>query len=97
MRLPGSGEADIGSSPNTMTSGDFDLDGNLDLAWGNGGDATVGVVLGHGTGTFGPYTAYVTGEVPTSIEAADLNGDGRPDLTLARTGAVSALLNTCLP
>jgi hypothetical protein len=36
---------------------------------------------------------------PQSVAAADLNGDGRPDLAVTTYGGVSVLLNTntCLP
>ncbi len=57
------------------------------------------VLLNLGNGTFAPASNYDAGLTPTSVAAADLNGDGRPDLavTSASSDTVTVLLNTCLP
>ena len=41
------------------------------------------------------YLTYATGLVPSGVTAADLNGDGRPDLVVANTGSdsLTILLN----
>ncbi|HST27144.1 MAG TPA: VCBS repeat-containing protein, partial [Rudaea sp.] len=40
--------------------------------------------------------AFATGEYPHSVVAADINGDGKPDVVVANTGngTISVLLNT---
>jgi hypothetical protein len=66
---------------------------------------SVGVLLGNGDGTFQPVVAYGSGGVETmSSVAADVNGDGRPDIVTSLCavsqpcgsgvdGAVGVLLN----
>jgi titin len=55
----------------------------------------VSVLLGDGTGGFGPHTDFATGSSPWQPAVGDLNGDGRPDLAVANSGShsVSVLLN----
>jgi hypothetical protein len=72
-----------------------DLNGDLkaDVAVTNEGSCTASVLLGRGDGTFAPKIDFGTGNIPRSIAAADLNGDGLPDLVVAAFGrnAVSIL------
>jgi hypothetical protein len=53
------------------------------------------VLLGNGDGTFNSARYYVAGSDPESIVAADVNGDGRPDLVSAntQTAELAVLLN----
>ena len=72
-------------------------DGKPDLVVTNQGN-TVSVLLGDGQGGFGAPTSYTTGYASrrrTVSAAADVNGDGKPDIVVAnRTdGTVSVLLN----
>jgi large repetitive protein len=47
-------------------------------------DATIGVLLGNGNGTFQPVVSYNSGGGGAySVVVADLNGDGKPDLAVA--------------
>ena len=49
--------------------------------------------------TFATQQTFATGSDPFSVTAADINGDGKPDLIVANDGSntVSVLLNTTAP
>lgn len=74
--------------------GDFNGDGNLDLAVTNSNDGNVSILLGNGDGTFGTSQDYGTGVGPEAVVIGDFNGDGVLDLAVADTldGSVSILL-----
>jgi len=81
--LPG-----LGGSPWDITSGDFDGDGNVDLAWVSHILSTkaVGFLRNEGTGipTFaGPEQMFVLGDFPRALVPTDLDGDGDLDLAVA--------------
>ncbi len=75
----------VGNSPVALTSGDFNNDGNIDLAVANNGDASVSILPGKGDGTF--QTQVVTNLTGTpqlsAIASGDFNGDAQRDLALA--------------
>ncbi|MEK6287034.1 MAG: VCBS repeat-containing protein, partial [Acidobacteriota bacterium] len=87
-----------GIQPISVAVGDFNSDGKLDLAVANYGfnGATVSILLGTGTGSFGARTDFVTGSGPASVAVGDFNGDGKLDLVVAnlRSNTVSILQNT---
>ncbi len=72
-----------GSVPMSVTPGDFNGDGKLDLAVANRVDNTVSVFLAKGDGSFQPAVSYPAGPSPRAVIAADLNGDKRDDLVVA--------------
>jgi hypothetical protein len=83
---------------------DVNGDGRPDLVVANGGASAVSVLLNTTTpgSTVPSFTAqqtFATGNAPTSVTVADLNGDGKLDLVVANGGAsaVSVLLNTTTP
>ncbi|PYL01437.1 MAG: hypothetical protein DME19_01680 [Verrucomicrobia bacterium] len=82
----------VGSSPYSVTAGDFNGDGKPDLALTTG----VGILLllGNGDGTFQIAVNYGAGSGPSSVSVGDFNGDGRADLAAANFGStnVSILL-----
>jgi FG-GAP-like repeat/FG-GAP repeat len=86
----------VGSRPESVTVGDFNGDGRLDLATVNSGTDTVAILLGLGDGTFqAPQDFGVPREGPGSITVGHFNGDGRPDLATANSfpfDSVSILL-----
>ena len=87
-----------------LTSGDFNKDGNTDIAIGNANVTNqVMVYVGNGDGTFQVRqdTQFPNNPVTVggAIVAADLNGDGNIDLVGGSyvSNSVFALLNTGLP
>jgi trimeric autotransporter adhesin len=83
-----------GNTPTAIATGDFNGDGNLDLAIPNGNSNTVTILLGNGNGTFTAAASPATGNSPSSLVVGDFNGDGKPDLavTNATDNTVTILL-----
>src|SRR5207253_3322750 len=92
-----------GTTPRSVTVGDVNLDGKLDLAVANQSSNTVSVLLnttasGAATPSFAVKQDFVTGAIPRSVTVGDLNGDGGLDLAAANqhSNNVSVLLNTSI-
>src|SRR2546425_10131087 len=68
---------DAGSGPVSVTVGDFNGDGHLDLAVANLGSNDVSVLLGNGDGKFQTARNFPVGSGPKSVAVGDFNGDGR--------------------
>jgi len=83
-----------GEFPVRIVTGDFNGDGNLDLAVANQMASTVSILLGNGDGTFQTNMDYGVGGEPTDLTSGDFNRDGKLDLAVADsiTEAVSVLL-----
>lgn len=69
-------------APSAVAVADLDLDGNYDLVAAGSSRSLVTVFTGVGDGTFLQGQEYATGTVPTSLYAADLNGDELPDVAV---------------
>ena len=77
----------VGTGPVSVAVGDFNGDGNLDLAVANQGSDNVSILLGDGTGSFGPVTNFAVGTQPSSVVVGDFNGDANLDLAVANFGS----------
>ena len=97
-----------GSNPEWVSFGDFNGDGKPDMATTNVTSNTVSVFLntttpGATTPTFSAKTDFSTGvpSNPYSVAIGDLNGDGKPDMAVSNSNAVtntiSVFLNTTTP
>src|SRR5207245_1763819 len=91
-------------TPVSVTVGDLNGDGKLDLAVANLNSNTVSVLLnttapGAAIPSFAAKQDFATGTTPVSVTVGDLNGDGELDLAVANSlsNTVSVLLNTTAP
>jgi hypothetical protein len=73
----------VNSKPHThgIATGDFNGDGNLDLATDSWGENKVLIIFGDGKGNFVGQESYMVGNRPYQrLRASDLNKDGMPDV-----------------
>ena len=77
-----------------MANGDFNGDGNPDIAVVSGNPNVVSIFLGNFSGSLNPGAAYPVGNSPSGIVAADFNGDGLLDLAItnAQDNTITILL-----
>jgi hypothetical protein len=69
-----------------VAAGDFNGDGNADLAAANSGTASVAILLGNGSGGFSAGVSLTSGiSGPRSVAVADINSDGKADLAVANS------------
>jgi hypothetical protein len=82
------------SFPSAVVVGDFNRDGDPDLAVTSEGNNRVYIYTGNGGGTFSFAISYLVGTQPVAIVAVDLNHDGKLDLAVAnrQSATVSILL-----
>ncbi len=83
--VPAAGSPEPTSEPAVgIDSGDFDNDGDLDLAiasWGEG-PSNVTILLGEGNGDFEPGPVYPGFGAATDLVVEDFDEDGDPDLAV---------------
>ena len=90
-----------GGWPFSVSIGDFNGDGQLDLAVANSDSNTTSVLInttatGATTPTFAPKVDFPTGDRPLWVSIGDFNGDGKADLATANqtSDTTSILINT---
>ena len=84
-----------GTEPRSLALADFDGDGYLDVATGDGGSGSISVLLQdrQRPGALVPQGAIALGEAPAGLAAADLDGDGRVDLAAGAADGVWVVLH----
>ncbi|MBN2360756.1 MAG: VCBS repeat-containing protein [Deltaproteobacteria bacterium] len=97
--LPGDGAGGFGpvfgsfatdTAPRALLALDLDVDGDLDLAAATETGAAVSVLLGDGVGGFAARVDYTVPGNAYALRAAELTGDGLPDLIAAGQSSVSS-------
>jgi outer membrane protein OmpA-like peptidoglycan-associated protein len=93
----------VGARPWTVVATDLDGDGDVDLATGDANDATASLLTGDGTASFAARVVLPLGfappqgpayGAPSSLIAADADGDRLPDLVaVSSDGPLAVLLN----
>jgi hypothetical protein len=88
--------SDTGSGSNSVTAGDFNGDGKIDLVTTNYFSNSVSVLLGNGDGSFAPPLSFIAGTGPGSATASDVNGDGKLDVIVTSPGAAPPAVSVLL-
>jgi hypothetical protein len=85
----------VGLNPSRIVDGDFNEDGDPDLATANADSDNVSVLFGDGKGNYSGPELFAVGDQPVALLAADLDGNGGDDLLTAEDlgNTVSVLLN----
>lgn len=99
----GGTEVYVGVEPSSVAVADLNGDGMPDIVTANM-DGNITVVLnttlaGNTNLSFAAPQDFTAGDSPVAVVAADLNGDGLPDLIVANNGdsTVTVLINTTTP
>ena len=74
-----------------LATGDFDGDGNTDVAGPTMAGGPIRVLLGDGAGGFDAGADYATAKPAGGIAVADLDGNGRDDLIVTEPDGVAVL------
>ena len=94
-----------GSQPFSVAIGDVDGDGKPDIVVANLTAGTVSVLRNTSAigsiyaSSFAPKVDYPVGTYPRSVTVSDLDGDGKPEISVVneRSNTVSVLHNTSIP
>ena len=80
---PTTPEVAVGTNPYSVAVGDFNGDGEQDIAAANRASNSVSIRLGDGQGGFSGTTEIFVGLKPISVAVGDFNGDGKQDIAVA--------------
>ena len=74
-------------APGSIFTADFDGDGKFDIVTANSLDASISVLRNTSTTTgtisFAPHVDFEHAGLPTEVQVADMDGDGKPDIVVA--------------
>lgn len=77
-----------GTGPQGIAAADLNGDGHLDLLTSNSSTGTLSVLLGDGHGGLGRASSVPAGvTLPSKLELADVNEDGKPDAVIVAPGS----------
>jgi|GEM_PF-1644252 len=79
------GSTPVGNTALHVTVGDFNGDGNQDIAVANYFSNNVSIRLGDGLGAFTGSTSVLSGVGPNCVAVGDFNSDGKQDLAVTNT------------
>lgn len=79
-----------GDDPRALAAGDFDGDGNVDIAASQSSNEAVLVYFGNGTGAFADPVTVATADTTWGLAAGDVDGDGIADLVATHPAPATA-------
>jgi hypothetical protein len=78
-------------NPYGVVVGDFNNDGNIDIAVGYEG-SNISILLGNGNGTFQAPQTVIAGNYALELTTGDFNGDGNLDIAVTNLGGTVSVL-----
>ena len=82
------------SFPRSITVGDLNNDGDLDIVTGNSNTDSIAVLLGDGDGNFDDPMEFTPGNFPLAVKLADINHDNNLDAIFVSTNDPDNELDT---
>ncbi|MBI5591323.1 MAG: VCBS repeat-containing protein [Deltaproteobacteria bacterium] len=82
-----------GQDPRSIASGDFNGDGNIDIAVANHDSSNISILFSNRNGTFKPAVNYPLSSAPIKVIAGFFHGNQYVDLAVLTEKEVSILLN----